>query len=326
MPGVSNRFQILSLDGGGIRGIFAAAILAAIESDLGVRITDHFDLISGTSTGGIIALGLGLGISPKEILDFYLEEGSKIFPCRFGLAGKLKQFLMRKYPARPLEEALRNCFGDRLLGHSKKRLVIPSYNLGEDDVYLFRTAHHERLIRDYKVPAWKIGRATSAAPTYFSCSRDVDSIRLIDGGVWANNPSTVALVEAYGTLQIPLEKTHLLSIGTLQSVKARRKRLNSGGIIGWGLGNAAVDLIMRGQSIGANNQVSFFLGKNKYLRVNPVVPAAEISLDKTSNSDDLIAKASHYSRGVMQSIKVRFMEHKAPMFNPLHSVENNHAN
>ena len=79
------RFQILSLDGGGIKGIFSAAILAAIEDDLDTRITDHFDLITGTSTGGIIAIGLGLGLRPCEIVEFYLREGPKIFPRWFGI-------------------------------------------------------------------------------------------------------------------------------------------------------------------------------------------------------------------------------------------------
>jgi uncharacterized protein len=76
------KFQILSLDGGGIRGIFSAAVLAAIEEDLGTTITDHFDLIAGTSTGGIIAVGLGLGLTPRAILDFYVSEGRSIFADR----------------------------------------------------------------------------------------------------------------------------------------------------------------------------------------------------------------------------------------------------
>jgi len=149
------RFQILALDGGGVKGLFSAALLAHIEDDLKIRITDHFDLISGTSTGGIIAVGLGLGLRPREIVDFYVKEGQRIFPRWLG-AKSIQKWVFRKYSADPLEAALRSCFKDRLFGDSEKRLVIPAYNLGEDDVYLFRTPHHENLRRDFKVPAWKV--------------------------------------------------------------------------------------------------------------------------------------------------------------------------
>ena len=197
-------FQILSLDGGGIRGIFSAALLAALEEDLGTSLTDHFDLIAGTSTGGIIALGLGLGLTPREIVEFYWSWGRKIFANQGNWRSVLHWF-HRKYSSGPLEIALKHCFKDNLLGASKKRLVIPSYNIGEDDVYIFRTAHHERLRRDFKVPVWKVALATSAAPTFFPTFRGIDSLRLIDCGVWANNPTMVAIVEAYGTLGVSLD-------------------------------------------------------------------------------------------------------------------------
>lgn len=197
-------FQILSLDGGGIKGLFSAAVLAAIEEDLNTEVAKHFDLIAGTSTGGIIALGLGTGMRPREIVEFYLANGPEVFKQAKQLR-TIKSWLARKYSAEPLVKALKRCFKDRLFGASEKRLVIPSYNLGEDDVYIFRTPHHERLRRDFKVPFWKIAQATSAAPTYFPCCRSIDNQRLIDGGVWANNPALVAIVEATGTLGVPLE-------------------------------------------------------------------------------------------------------------------------
>lgn len=81
----TERFQILSLDGGGIKGLFSASVLAKLEDDLGVSIVDHFDLIVGTSTGGLIALGLGMGMRPHELVRFYVESGPKIFQHSFGL-------------------------------------------------------------------------------------------------------------------------------------------------------------------------------------------------------------------------------------------------
>src|ERR1700733_582685 len=133
-----DRFQILALDGGGLRGIFSAAILAALEEDLQISVVDHFDLIAGTSTGGIIALGLGLGLRPRQIVEFYAELGAQVFRSRPGLSSA-RQLLRAKYQPGPLRSALADVFGDRTFGESTKRLVITSYNLGADDVYLFRT-------------------------------------------------------------------------------------------------------------------------------------------------------------------------------------------
>src|SRR6266436_2722254 len=125
---MTERFQILSLDGGGIKGLFSAAVLAAIEADLNVNIAEHFDLIVGTSTGGIIALGLGLGLRPRQIVDSYAKRGPSIFRGLYGLrwAG---HWYVRKFPQQPLCEALQSTdvFGDRKLGDSKKPLVITSY-------------------------------------------------------------------------------------------------------------------------------------------------------------------------------------------------------
>jgi patatin-like phospholipase/acyl hydrolase len=318
-PPNTQPFQILSLDGGGIKGVFSAAFLAAIEEDLGIRVQDHFDLIAGTSTGGIIALGLGLGLRPREILEFYLTQGPQIFP---GIrpAKWFQHWLLRKYGQKPLEDALRRCFKDARFGDSKKRLVIPSYNIGEDDVYVFRTAHSERLRRDYKIPAWKVGLATSAAPTFFPSMRGIDRLRLIDGGVWANNPSMVAIIEAFGTLLVPLPTIKVFTIGTSDVVTPIRRRLDSGGVISWALGNAAVDVIMRGQSIGANNQATFLLGKDNVDRVNPKVSPSDFVLDGVKQIDELIAKAAHYSRIFIPTFQEKYVSHIAPAFTPIYST------
>ncbi len=315
----NKKFQILSLEGGGMKGIFSAAILAAIESDLNIQIVDHFDLVTGTSTGGIIALGLGFGLSPEQILEFYLNEGKQIFPPN--PIRSAQHWLYRKYSSKPLEDVLKKYFKNKLFGESKKRLVIPSYNLTDDDIYLFRTPHAERLKRDYKVPAWKVGLATTAAPTYFSCSRHIDKQRLIDGGVWANNPTMVGVIEAYGTLGVPLSEIKVLSIGTTDPISNRRKRLNNGGIIAWGLETAAIDVILRGQSLAAHKSASYLLGKENVERLNPHVTENEFNLDGINKADDLIAKAAHHSRHAMPTIETKFMNHRAEDYHPLHSIK-----
>jgi len=308
-----NRFQILSLDGGGIKGIFSAAVLAHLEEDLNLDIAEHFDLITGTSTGGIIAIGLGMGMRPREILRFYVDKGPGIFAN--GLMTSLRRMWRKKLAPDGLENALKECFGDTLLGACRKRLVIPSYNIGEDDVYLFKTPHHERLTRDYKVPVWKVAMATSAAPTYFPSFRNVDHIRLVDGGVWANNPAMVGIVEAVSMLDVPLESILVFSLGTTSEIKGRSKRLDHGGLLQWAF--EAVDVIMRGQSIGANTQAMHLLGPENVLRLDPKVPDGLFALDRIKE-EELRSKAAHESRHIAPFFKEKFTGYIADEFKPFH--------
>jgi patatin-like phospholipase/acyl hydrolase len=308
-------FQILSLDGGGIRGIFSAAVLASMEADLNIRVIDHFDLIAGTSTGGIIAIALGLGFSPAEILDFYLEEGASIFANPWGFSS-LRRLVRSKFDDGPMVTALKKRFGEKRFGDSTKRLIVPSYNLGEDDVYIFRTAHNERLRRDYKVPAWKVAQATSAAPTYFPISQNIDQLRLVDGGVWANNPIMVAYIEAVAVLGIPNDDIKILNLGTCDSIELRGASLNRGGL--WQWRTAGIDVVLRGQSAAAAKHVRFLVGTEDLLRIDSSVPAGFLTLDSFKRSPDLVAKAAHHSRIHMPNIEAKFMQHKAPEFIPIY--------
>lgn len=308
-----NSFQILALDGGGIKGLFSAAVLTHLEEDLQINITDYFDLIVGTSTGGIIALCLGIGMRPHEIVRFYVKKGSKIFPCRIGIG--LRQFWRNKFDTFPLENALKECFNDKLLGESRKRLVIPSYNLGDDDVYLFKTSHHERLKRDYKVPMWKVALATSAAPTYFSSFRGINHMRLIDGGIWANNPTMVGVVEAVSMLGQSLDSIKVLSIGTTDEIKMRANKLDKGGF--WQWKKAALEVFLRAQNIGTFTQSQHLLGKDKVIRLNPTVPDGLFKMDKLSEKK-LLSKAAHESRHFSPQFREVFMNHKAQEFKPFH--------
>ncbi|HXO49427.1 MAG TPA: CBASS cGAMP-activated phospholipase, partial [Mycobacterium sp.] len=229
----ADRFQILSLDGGGLRGMYTAAVLARLEEDLGIHIADHFDLIAGTSTGGIIALGLGLGMTPREILEFYTAHGPRIFPHRTRLRS-LRRISRTKYSAAPLRAALEQILGDRLFGHSTKRLLITPYDIGVDDVHLFRTPHLATLVRDWREKAIDVAMATTAAPTCFP-GKALDGARRIDGGIWANNPAMVALTEAVGPLNLPLDAVRIFSVGTTTDLPHRSRRLDRGGLIPWAL-------------------------------------------------------------------------------------------
>lgn len=313
---MTDKFQILSLDGGGVKGIFSAAVLAHLEEDLQMNVTDHFDLITGTSTGGIIALGLGLGMRLRDIVRFYVDKGPLIFPDT--LAKKVRRCWRNKFNPKMLSNSLRECFGNALLGESRNRLVIPSYNIGEDDVYLFKTSHHQRLRRDYKVPIWKVAMATSAAPTFFPSFRKVDHVRLVDGGIWANNPMMIGIVEAVSVLNMPLSAISVFSLGTTDEIKGRSENLDQGGL--WQWKTAAIDVVMRGQSIGAVTQAMHLIGRERVLRLDPKVPDKLFALDKFS-AKEMLSKAAHESRHVAPQFNAMFMGHIAPAFKPHHKIE-----
>ena len=184
-PWTEEGFKILSIDGGGIKGILPAAVLAECERRFisGRTSADYFDMIGGTSTGGIIALGLGLGMAANDVLDIYLEQGATIFPERktwpipgTGLIQTLYHFTRDlqhyRYEREPLEKALRGAFCCSTLGDSRRRLVIPSFD-GFNEVTVFKTPHHPDFKLDWKEEVVTIALATSAAPTFFPLMRTV---------------------------------------------------------------------------------------------------------------------------------------------------------
>ena len=139
-------FRILSIDGGGIRGIFPAAVLAELERRYlgGESVAGYFDLITGTSTGGIIAIGLGAGIPATRILQFYMDEGRDIFPPRGRLTSvwRARRVVRHLYDRDRLQEHLERQLGSWTLGDSSSRLCIPSCDGTHGDVWVYKTPHH----------------------------------------------------------------------------------------------------------------------------------------------------------------------------------------
>lgn len=198
-------FKILSIDGGGIKGLYSASVLARFEGKTEKKITNHFDMICGTSTGGLIALGLASGKSAQELSDLYFDKGSTIFatsnsvPIRF-VQSKwqfFKQlFLWGKHSNKPLTKILEDTFGDRTMGEADNLLCIPSYNLIKGEPRVFKFPHKEGdFLKDKNIKMVDVALATSAAPTYLPI-HEHNNILYADGGVWANNPSLCGLLEA----------------------------------------------------------------------------------------------------------------------------------
>ena len=316
MDNTPKSFQILCLDGGGIKGLFSAAVLATLENDLDIKIEDHFDLIAGTSTGGIIALGLGLGLRPIEIVEFYLEHGNSIFDNQ-GFKGTIKnlQHIFRpKYRAEPLEAALKTVFKERILADSTKRLIIPATNLDTNDAYLFKTPHHEKLKRDWKVPMWQIARSASAAPTFFQASTHVGHVRLIDGAIWCNSPVQISIAEAIGTLNVPLSAIKVFSLGTTAGM-SHQGSLENAGLLQWA--KPILEIMMSLQVKSAHAQANNLIGEENVCRLNPITPMNLFALDKAS-AQKLQGWASTHSRKISPEFSEKFLNHTAAPYQPLY--------
>ena len=317
---VGRRFQVLSLDGGGVLGIFTAAFLAQLEQDLGRPVVDSFDLIVGTSTGGIIAAGLGAGLTAAEILTAYVDGAPTVFPGP-QLLRQLIHPVRHKYSDAGREALLRQLLGDRTLGESRKPLVLPSFNLGSHNVYLFKTPHHERLRRDWRIPLWQAAMATSAAPTYFPAYElPTDHSRLIDGGVWANNPCMVGVAEATSLFAMPLSAIRLLSIGTTSPHRRRRRDLDKGGLLQWVRSPNILETLMAGQSAGAFTQSVHLLCADRAHRVDVPTPAGRFRLDRAT-PEELIAAAGDTSRTFCPTYLSVFGDHVAEPFQPHHLMK-----
>ena len=315
-------FRILSLDGGGIRGVYTAAVLAYFEETLNYKVIDHFDLIAGTSTGGLLAIGLGLGLSAKDMLAFYKSHGPEIFPTENAvdrLWHSFRHWFGSKFDQQILKEKLEDAYGaTATLDVSATRLVIPTYDSLTDSLWVYRTPHGPFKNNQKGHNAVEVALATAAAPTYFdpfNIKGTVTQIKALDGGVWANNPGSVAISEAVEYLQIPIERITMLSIGTTHTIDnkgqpfsldkdhvAKIVGIGGGriasiaaklfwkdtpirGKIGW-IANIA-DFLMKTQAQTANRVCLALLGGGRFIRIDS--PKETKGLDDVAAIDSLAA-------------------------------------
>lgn len=319
-------FRILSLDGGGIKGAFSASVLATFEEEAGVAAVDHFDLITGTSTGGILAIGLGLGIPAREILNFYEQKGQEIFPGTSLVeraSGFLRQFIKPKHSHESLRAKLTEVFKDRKFGESRCRIVIPTYDAIRGRIFLMKTAHHERFRYDIQAQAVDVALATAAAPTYYAAALFPvhQHASYVDGGVWANNPVMTGVTEAAAFLNIPLTQMDVLSIGTTTQPFNIATHTNSG-IAQWNAG--LVELMFEGQMEAALAQASLLLNGRVH-RINVTTKTGEFSLDdaRPVKIQQLInlGRGEAVKKKNMDVVKSRFLNGTpAAVFTPLYPV------
>jgi len=309
-------FRILALDGGGIKGAFSASVLATLENAIGEPVGRHFDLIAGTSTGGILAVGLGMGLTPLQMLEFYREKGPVIFPVT-RLLGNLRRELRHVFRPKHSQEILLKeidaaYFPDgkqRTLGDSFCRLVVPAYDAGSGACHTFRTPHHELLTADAETCASEVALATAAAPTYFSAARVKNMIAnqsYFDGGVWANCPVMAGIVEAVCYLNVPLDRIDVLSIGTTDE-PFTVKMLANAGIAGWN--KTLIDLLMNAQVDSAVQHARQLVGDPRFMRINATTPKGLYKLDDAKEVENLIALGNKTASApsILYQVKSRFL-------------------
>lgn len=273
-------FKILSIDGGGIRGVFPATYLAEIEKRFlsSISIAGNFDMIAGTSTGGIIALALASGMTAQQALNIYVGRGERIFPTKRGLrklARAFKWLANPKHDQNALQHQLQEVFEDRLLDTASTRLVIPSFEGLHGEPFIYKTPHHPDYQLDRHKKMVEIALHTSAAPAYYPAVENNGYV-MLDGGLWANNPVMNALVDALACYDVPRQNIRILSIGTGETAFTVDEAARHGGIKQWAF-LRAFRAATRAQSKNALGQAFLLAGKNNVLRID--VPESENSIE-----------------------------------------------
>ena len=280
-------FRILSIDGGGICGILPASILAELETRFlgGAAISSYFDMIAGTSTGGIIALALAKGLTAAQARDMYVERGGLIFPPTT-VIGRAKRWLWRTqryaYERKPLEDELLRIFGDTALGESRVRLCIPSFEGHYGEPWIYKTPHHPEYKRDKFASMKTVGLATAAAPTYFAALPN-NGYTMVDGGLWANNPIMNALIDALACFDLERRQIKILSLGCGETTFKVGTARVTGGMWQW---KEAIQAAMRAQSLNALGQAFLLVGKDQVLRLDAPESTNPIELDNYRRACD----------------------------------------
>ena len=294
--------KVLCIDGGGIRGLIPALVLAEIERRTGRRMAEMVDLVAGTSTGGVLACALtrpgpdgAPRYSAEELAGIYVEEGPAIF--RRSLLKRVVSaggWIDELYDDEGLNEALDRYLGDGRLSDAGADVFVTAYDIHDRFAFFFRSAR-ARTDPAYDFPLVRVARATAAAPTYFEPAEvtDVSGARtypLIDGGVYAVNPSMCAYADVVRSGRAD-ELELMLSLGTGTSTRAYTfEETRSWGRLGWA--RPALDMVFDGVADTIEFEGRTLMG-DRYVRLQTELSIASDDLDdaSTSNLADLRTEA-----------------------------------
>ena len=285
---VNKPYRVLSLDGGGIRGLYTASVLQSLvknfskaNTELNKDIGKGFDLIVGTSTGGILACGLIAGVNIRKIIDLYFQKGKHIFIKSFPPEKVIRQLswvFKNRYTSansnKIFIQELQNIFGEKTMGqvYEERRigLCITAVNLMDHSPRIFRTAHNSSKVADKKRRLVDICMATSAAPVLFPVARIPNPEKhnvfehFVDGGLWASSPVLVALMEAMNS-STDNQKVEIISIGTCPPPTGKMVLGSKakGGLLKWRYGMDLMELTMDSQTQGEHLIADFLCSQLK---------------------------------------------------------------
>lgn len=314
-------FRILALSGGGYRGLYTAKVLADLEAHIEAPIASRFDLIAGTSIGGILALALSLEIPASAMVELFTQHGQDIFKARRSLWGLVRS----RYTQAELSRLLKtdDLFASRTLGECTHRVIVPAIDYSNGVPVLFKTPHHVDLTRDHAYAIADVALATSAAPAYFP-RHSFDNRQFIDGGLFANAPGLLAFHEAQHYLGARRDDIHVVSIGTMSSrftVDPRKNR--SGGTFDWGGINPAntpqrlFGIAISSQEALVNSMLRHRVKAGQYYHIDEPLTdekSRAVALDKTDAAaqEALLGAASQSSKVALgQPVFRELLKHPA---------------
>jgi patatin-like phospholipase/acyl hydrolase len=284
------KIKILSIDGGGLRGIVPVLILKRIEEMTGKKIHELFDVIVGTSTGGIIACGLTCtkdGVNPllsiDKLIELYTTKGNTIFPAKKNFITKsisrVNSYLNPEFSPKGLDGLLTEYFEDLTLVDTLKPIIVSSYDLKNNEVLMFKTRNAVWNKEQYNAKLKDVCRATSAAPTYlpsYEMKYDGKKRICVDGGVYINNPAMAGVSDVLKTFEgISINDIECLSLGTgIYSENLGIKNTPSWGLLCWA--KPISTLMMQATSKATTYECDEIL--KKHLRL-------QVSIDEESKSD-----------------------------------------
>jgi hypothetical protein len=272
--------RVLAIDGGGIRGLIPALVLAELERRAGRQVFELFDLVAGTSTGGILACALCAPdpLPAEQVVALYEQEGPEIFDRSVWQRIRSAEGLLdEKYDAAALDRTLERFLAGKRLAESRPDLIVPTYDMAEPGPYFFKSRKaREQQTQDF--PLTVVARATSAAPTYFE-PLPVRGRALVDGGVFAVNPAMSAFAEVLRFH--PGADVVLLSLGTGQRTRKRRfADIDDWGLVEWA--RPILDVVFDGISDAVDYQLRQVLGEGRYWRLQVELTRASDDLDDAS--------------------------------------------
>lgn len=304
------KYRILSLDGGGIRGLMTAIWLEELEARKGAPLNQHFDLVAGTSTGSILAAAIGLGIPASDIVKLYKQHGETIFPRaasrRWDRITRVfaEGFSAPKYSPDGLEKALKKIFKTATLDQLAKPTLIFTYNVFAREPVVFKNYRTAFA----KIPVWQAVRASCSAPTYFPAmimKLGKANQPLVDGGVAANNPSACAVAEgiklnAEGNPanKVDLDNFVLASFGTGSSTRPISiEEAKDWGALEWAI--PIIDVLFDGSTDTSDYVAQQIIQTNNYFRFQVSLDAAYDDMDKADpvNLNALTSIADNYIKG-----------------------------